>query len=120
MKKEDQKGRWARINHVTRPPQGCNPLAIPVVTPNGVELHDTEDLVFQHATAHRSLQFRLAYTASCYSSQLLHDIGHLGNTQCALEILEGKYAFPPDTDQWTRMILEEAHHTYTILAQGKI
>jgi hypothetical protein len=89
------------------------------MTPNGVELHDTEDSVFQHATAHLSLRFRLAYTAPCYFSQLLHDIGHLGNTQCALEILKGTYTFPPNTDQWTRMILEEAHHTYTILAQGK-
>ncbi len=35
-------------------------------------------------------------------------------------MLEGTYAFPSDTDRWTRMILEEAHHTYTILAQGKI
>ncbi len=57
MKREDQKGRWARINHVTRPLLGGNPLAIQVMTPNGVELHDTEDLVFQHATAHLSLCF---------------------------------------------------------------
>ncbi len=90
------------------------------MTPNGVELPDTDDLVFQHATAHLSLRFQLAYTAPCYSSQLLHDIGHLGDTQCTLEILEGTYAFPPDTDQWTGMILKEAHHTYTILAHGKI
>ncbi len=98
MKREDQKGRWAWINHVTRPPRGGNPLAIQVTTPNGIELHDTKDSVFQHATTHLSLRFQLAYTAPCYSSQLLHDIGHLGDTQCALEILESTYAFPPDTD----------------------
>ncbi len=120
MKREDQKGRWAQTNHVTWPPRGGNPLVIQVMTPNGVELHNTEDLVFQHATAHLSLRFQLAYTAPCYSSHFLHDIGHLSNTQCTLEILEGTYTFPPDTDGWTRMILEEAHHTYTILAQGKI
>jgi hypothetical protein len=30
------------------------------------------------------------------------------------------YTFPPDTDKWTGMILEEAHHIYTLLAKEKI
>jgi hypothetical protein len=59
MKREDQKGQWTQINHVTWPPQIGNPLAIQVMTPNGIELHDTEDLVFQHATAHLYLCLRL-------------------------------------------------------------
>jgi hypothetical protein len=89
------------------------------MTPIGVELYNTEESVFQQATAHLSLRFRLAYTAPCYSSQLLNDIGHLRDTQCTQEILNGTYTFPPDTDRWTRMILEEAHHTYTILTNEK-
>ena len=98
IKRENQKGRWNWINHVTRAPRGGNPLAIQVMTPIGVELYNTEESVFQQATAHLSLRFRLAYTAPCYSSQLLNDIGHLGDTQCAQEILDGTYTFPPDTD----------------------
>jgi hypothetical protein len=99
-----------------QPPRSGNPLAIQVMTPTGIELYNTEESVFQQATTHLSLQLHLVYTASCYSSQLLNDIGHLGDTQCAQEILDGTYTFPPDTDRWTWMILEEAHHTYTILA----
>jgi hypothetical protein len=57
MKQEKQKGRWAWINHVTRPPRGGNSLAIRVMTPNGVERYDTEESVFQHASAHPSLCF---------------------------------------------------------------
>jgi hypothetical protein len=34
--------------------------------------------------------------------------------------LDGTYKFPPDTDKWTRMILEEAHHTFVLLAGEKI
>ncbi len=35
--------------------------------------------------------------------------------QCTLDILDGSYAFPPDTNKWTVKILQEAHHTYKLL-----
>jgi hypothetical protein len=69
---------------------------------------------------HLSLQFRLTYSTPCYLSQILEDIGHLGNTQCAQEIFKGSYAYPPDTDQWTMKILQEAHHTYNLLGNDSI
>jgi hypothetical protein len=76
--------------------------------------------MFVHAAERLSLQFRLANSAPIYSSSLFEDIGHLGNTQCALDILDGSYAFPPDTDKWTIKILQEAHHTYKLLNSGTI
>jgi hypothetical protein len=51
---------------------------------------------------------------------LLDNIGHLGNTQCALDILDSSYAFPLDTNKWTIKILQEAHHTYKLLNFGTI
>jgi hypothetical protein len=100
---------------LTRPPRGGNPIAIKVQSPTSVQLYDTEDTVHQHATDHLSLQFHLAYSAPCYSSQILHDLGHLGDTQCTQDILDSNYSFPPDTDQWTIKILQEAHHSYKLL-----
>jgi hypothetical protein len=55
-----------------------------------------------------------------YSSGLLDNIGHLDDTQHALDVLEGNYTFPPDTDNWTAKILEEAHHTFVLLVDKKI
>jgi hypothetical protein len=83
-------------------------------------IYDTEETVFHHATAHLSIRFCLTYSAPCYSSQLLEDIGHLGNTQCSKDILDGTYAYPSDTDQWTVRILQEAHYTYKLLCDNRI
>ncbi len=63
MEQEDQKKRWGNINRSTCLPQGGNPLAIQVETPTSTITYDTEQSVFDHATAHLSTQFQLAYTA---------------------------------------------------------
>jgi hypothetical protein len=120
LQREAQKKRWKRINYSTCPPRGGTPLAIQVQTSTTVKTHDTEETIFEHAAEHLSLQFRLANSALIYSSTLLDNIGHLGDTQCALNILDGSYAFPPATNKWTIKILQEAHHTYKLLNSGTI
>jgi hypothetical protein len=120
LKREAQKKQWNQINYTTPSPQRGNPLAIQVMTSTGIELHNTKDLVILHANAHLSINSCLVYKAPCYSNQLLHDIGHIGDTQCILDVLEGTYTSPPNTDRWTRMILEEAHHSYVLLAKEEI
>jgi hypothetical protein len=56
----------------------------------------------------------------CYSNQLLNNIGHLGDTQCALDILDGSYIFPPNTDPWTIKILQEVNYTFKMLSNEPI
>jgi hypothetical protein len=120
LRRELQKKLWRCINYSTCPPRSGNPLAIQVKTPTSLMMYDTEESIFDNAAEHLSLRFWLAYSAPCYSSQLLNDIGHLGNTQCARDILEGTYTFPPDMDKWTAKILEEAHHTFALLVEKTI
>jgi hypothetical protein len=117
---EAQKKTWRRINHSTCPSRGTNPLTIQVETPTSLTTYNTEESVFDNATEHLSFRFCLAYMAPIYFSGLLDGIGHLSNTQYALDILEGNYTFPPDTDKWTAKILEEAHHTFVLLVDKKI
>jgi hypothetical protein len=45
----------------------------------------------------------------------MQDLGHLGDTACAQDILNGTYIFPPDTNEWTIKILQEAHHLWMLL-----
>jgi hypothetical protein len=120
LQREAKSKEWGSINRVTRPPRGGNPLSIQVQTPSGPIAYDTEETIFHHATAHLSIRFCLAYSAPCYSSQLLEDIGHLGNTWCFKDILDGTYAYLPDTDQWTVKILQEAYYTYKLLSDDRI
>jgi hypothetical protein len=117
---EAQKKTWRCINHSSCPPRGGNPLTVQVETPISLTTYDTEESMFNNAMEHLSLQFCLAYTTPVYSSGLLDNRGHLSNTQYALDILEGNYTFPPDTDKWTAKILEEAHHTIALLVDKKI
>jgi hypothetical protein len=82
--------------------------------------YDTEDTVLNNATEHLSKQFCLAYSAPIYLTQILDDIGHLGNTQSAQGILDGTYAYPSNTDQWAMKIPQEAHILYQLLSNESI
>jgi hypothetical protein len=42
----------------------------------------------------------------------------MGDTECAQKILEGMYDYPPDTDEWTEKILQEAHFTFSQKKSG--
>ncbi len=42
-------------------------------------------------------------------SEIMNDVGYLGNTQHARDILEETYTYPLDTDKWRMKILVEAH-----------
>jgi hypothetical protein len=44
----------------------------------------------------------------------------MGDTECSQQILEGTYDYPPDTDIWTKKILQEAQHTFTRLPGKEI
>jgi hypothetical protein len=66
------------------------------------ETYDTEDEVVGHTSNHLSKRFHLAYSAPCYCGKLFNDLGFMGDTECAQQILEGTYDFPPDTDIWTK------------------
>jgi hypothetical protein len=57
LQREAQKKRWNCINYSTRPPPGGAPLAIQVQTPTAVEIHNTEEAIFEHAAEHLSLRF---------------------------------------------------------------
>jgi hypothetical protein len=44
----------------------------------------------------------------------------MGDTKCAQKILEGTYDYPPDTDEWTKMILQEAQFTFSQMSGTEI
>jgi hypothetical protein len=68
--------------------------------PTGTFEYDTKEEVFENTAAHLSNPFWLAYSAQVFLSEIMNDIGYLGDTQHARDILEGTYTYPPDTNQW--------------------
>jgi hypothetical protein len=44
----------------------------------------------------------------------------MGDTECSKQILEGTYEYPPDTNIWTKKILQEAQHTFSHMSCAEI
>ena len=88
--------------------------------PTGTFEYDTKEEVFENTAAHLSNPFWLAYSAQVFLSEIMNDIGYLGDTQHARDILEGTYTYPPDTNQWMVKILKEAHMSYQRLSNESI
>ena len=120
LRREAQKKKWRKINYSTRPPRGAAPTCIQVETPSGTSTYRTEEEIFEHSAHHLSLRFRHAYSAPIYSSSLLQEVGPLGDTDRAQEILDGTFTYPQDTDVWTTKFFEEAQHTYAMLGNEGI
>jgi hypothetical protein len=59
-----------------------------------IETYNTEDEVVRHTSDHLYKCFHLAYSAPCYCGKLFDDVGFMGDTKCAHQILEGTYDFP--------------------------
>ena len=54
------------------------------------------------------------------SGQLFDDIGFIGDTTCANQVLDGTYVFPPDTDPAIKFLLEEVGFTYRKMSKEEV
>ena len=89
---ENYQKRWCRVNGSTRKPRGG--AAVLVEFPlegEGFQDFETKDGLFTEVSKHLSERFRLAFTAPCYSGKLFNDIGCIGDTLAAQQILERTY-----------------------------
>ena len=121
LTQEQERKKLHLINqHTTLPPQGGNPLSVRIQSGPLVTTHNTKDAVVAHTFDYLSKHFRLAYSAPCYRGQLFDDLRFMGDTECSQRILEGTYEYPPDTDVWTKKILQEAQHTFARMSGEEI
>jgi hypothetical protein len=44
----------------------------------------------------------------------------MGGTECSKQILEGTYEYPPNTNVWTKKILQKTHHTFSRMSCAEI
>jgi hypothetical protein len=120
LTREQEQKIWHQINLMTCLPQGGNPLSICVQSGPVINTYDTKGDVVGHTSNHLSKHYCLACSAPCYCGQLFDDLDFMGNTKCAQQILEDTYDYPPDTDIWTKRILQEAHYTFSQMSGAEI
>jgi hypothetical protein len=86
----------------------------------GYEEFKTHDGVFQGVSCTLVERFQSALVANCHRGTFFKDVGHLTDGPVAQRILEGSYAYPPDLDPATRLLFEEAAHTYSTLSPDEV
>jgi hypothetical protein len=118
LTREQERTKWRQINHTTHPPRGGAPIMLWVQAGQTINTYSTEHKMFEHTSDHLSQWFRLAHSSPCYWGQLFDDLGFMGDTECTQKILEGTYDYSPDTDKWTKKILQEAHFTFSQKMSG--
>jgi hypothetical protein len=117
---ERSQRRWGGLNWATKSRRGGAPTAIKVKTADGDVVYDTRQEVEEQAARCLTDRFKLARDAPISQGKLFDDIGYLGDTTATRAILEGTYEFPPEMDQHTRLLLEEAHRVFSLKSTEEI
>ena len=65
-------------------------------------------------------RFSRAFSLPFYSGRLFDDLGFMGDSECAQQVLEGTYAFPEGIDPATKMLLEECSMVYLSMLREEV
>ena len=84
-----------------------------ISTDRGRIVHSTK--VNVHVALHEHLgdRFQTVRDSPITKGQIFQDLGHLANTDAADNILHGRYRYPKDTEEGTKLLLQEATRLYT-------
>ena len=66
------------------------------------------------------MRFQLAAEAPISSSTLLEQLGYLGDTEIAQQLVEGRYELPEDLDDATTLLLQEIGRVGIQLTNGEV
>jgi hypothetical protein len=121
LQKEACQKRWRQVNRSMHKARGGLTVAVKIPTVgDGYVEYKTQEGVFQAVSATLVERFQSALVAQCHRGTFFKDVGHLADGPAAQQILEGTYVYPPDLDPATRLLFEEAAHTYATLSPMEI
>ena len=115
IRREDVTTRFRNIKLTTSKKKGGGRVyKVDEHTDGGIVLtHCTKEDIERVAGQTIGERYRLAYSAPIMANaQLLSDVGIAGDGPAMLQILEGNYTFPPDTDEYTKLLITEAVALY--------
>ncbi len=119
--KEAVRKQWNRINGSTRKPRCSLTLRVKIpVEGGGHEEFKTKEGLFTAVSPVLVERFQAALIAPCHRGTFFEDVGHLADGPVSQQILEGTYEYPQDLDPATRLLFEEAAHTYSTLTPQEI
>jgi hypothetical protein len=115
------KKRWNRINRSTSKAWGSLTLRVKVPTADGGHNEfKTKEGLFSAVSPILVERFQSALSAPCHRGTFFEEIGHLADGPVSQQILEGTYEYLLDLDPATRLLFEEAAHTYASLSPQEV
>ena len=77
--------------------------------------------IFEAAEPVLADHFSRAFSLPFYSGSLFDDLGFMGDSECAQQVLEGTYVFFPEgIDPPTKMLLEECSAVYMSMSREEV
>ena len=108
IRQEQQREAAAAIRHALGTTRGGSVRQVTTTDDNGVAtLHTEETAVIQAIMTTNEARFRLTETTPPMTEPLRTQLGFLGTTEAAQQILDGTYIAPPDLDPWTAHFLDQ-------------
>ena len=113
--------RWNCINKSTCKAWGSLTLQVKFPTADGRHNEfKTKESLFSAVSPILVERFQLALIAPCHQGTFFEEVGHLVDGPVLQQILEGTHEYPQDLDPATRLLFEEATHTYASLSPQEI
>jgi len=107
MEKESNSKMWYWINHTQKDPR-CGTFHVVQRVVDGIlqesdGQEETEDFIFEEM----EVRFQLAAKAPISKTKLIKQLGYLGDSEIAKQLIEGHLQIPDEIDDATALILEE-------------
>jgi len=120
MRRETDKKMWYFINRSQKDPR-CGAFHFVQKVVDGeiqesTNQEETEEFVFEE----NEMRFQLAAEAPISSTKLIEQLGYLGDSDIAKQLVEGSYEIPDEVDDATALILEEIGRVGVQLTNGDI
>ena len=121
LKSEQQRKTWGAIQRVTKPERAGAITHVDVKMQDGSTLRCDNKESMEDAVAKEIMpRFKRADNAPICQGALFELLGYSANTETAIEILEGRFTPPDDTDGPTLLLFEEIARIWALMEAGEV
>ena len=106
LRREEARADSGRINYALEKQRAGAISKVEVVSPNGVVIYNSQDEVEAAVMHNNEARFRLTEDTPFMQEPLREEVGFLGATEAAQQMLAGTYVCPPGTDEFTQHFVD--------------